>query len=122
MVHRELVPDVNGLEFALWLLGRRQRLQVSGNSMLPLLRPGDEVLVNFRVYRDRSPVEGEIVVARHPHQPGVKIVKRVIAVLEDGRFILMGDNKGESTDSRHFGSVALAQIAGKVVSLFARKH
>ena len=51
-------PELSNItlkEFVLWLLGRRQRLRVVGNSMLPLLRPDDEVLIDPRAYGGLRP-------------------------------------------------------------------
>lgn len=87
--------------------------------MLPILKPGEEVLVDTRAYRRATPRPGDIVVAQHPFQRDLQLVKRVNARLEDGRFCLGGDNPAESTDSRSFGPVAREQILGRVTSRFA---
>lgn len=102
-----------GWEFLLWLLRRRQRFRISGNSMQPLLKPGDEVLIA----PGATPVPGDIVVARHPFRRDVRLIKRVQAVVGD-RYVLTGDNPAESTDSRTFGPVAAEQIIGRVTSRF----
>lgn len=88
--------------------------------MVPLLRPGDEVLVDPRAYSQEPPRPGDIVVARHPTQVDLKIIKRVIDVTGDGRFYLQGDNPDptESSDSRSFGPVSLDHILGRVTSRF----
>jgi len=87
--------------------------------MLPILKPGEEVLVDSKAYRRVSPQPGDIVVAQHPFQRDLQMVKRVASQLEDGRFILGGDNPIDSTDSRSFGPVAREQILGRVTSRFA---
>lgn len=107
--HRELV---------LWLFGKRRRFRISGNSMLPLLKPGEEILIDLQAYRDTLPRVGDIVIARHPQKPELKIVKRIALVLEDGDCFLQGDNPRESTDSRMFGVVKRDYILGKVTSHF----
>jgi type IV secretory pathway protease TraF len=43
-------------------------------------------------------------VVADPRRPGHRLVKRV-ADAERGRLIVLGDNPGASTDSRHFGPV-----------------
>ena len=109
-------------EFLLWLLRRRSRYRVSGNSMLPVLQPGDEVLVDKRAYRKTPPMPGDLVVARHPFQKDVRLVKQVTAVDADGRCRLEGTNPLgviESSDSRGFGSVSQEKIVGRVTSRFA---
>ena len=113
-----LLPDSQLSDLCLWLLGRRSRLRVVGNSMVPTLVPGTEVLVNPRAYRAAFPQVGDVVVAWHPQQPGLKIIKRVTVVLADDRYWLSGDNPDESTDSRHWGAVARPQIIGKVMCRF----
>jgi type IV secretory pathway protease TraF len=60
----------------------------------------------------------DLVIAVHPHQPGLRIIKRVEFVEPDGRCYLKGENAIASSDSRQFGLVAADQIQGKVVCLF----
>lgn len=43
------------------------------------------------------------------------MIKRVVGVADDGRYLLWGDNALESSDSRSFGPVAPRSILGKVV-------
>lgn len=105
-------------ELFLWVLRRRRRFRVSGNSMLPLLKPGEEVLVNPNAYRRTLPRPGHIVVAQHPYRQDVRLIKRIAAVSEDGRCLLTGDNPIESTDSRVFGAVTVEQIIGRVTGRF----
>ena len=104
-------------ELLLWALRRRDRLRITGRSMLPLLQPGDEVLVNPRAYRRQPPEPGDIVVARHPNQD-LKLVKRVVVVRDDGDCLLSGDNPAESSDSRQFGAVPPSCILGRVTCRF----
>lgn len=118
--------------------------------MLPTLRPGDRVLVNRLAYRWRPPRRGELVVFRHPEQPGLHTIKRLIGlpgervalqdgqILVDGRtltdpfgaglgsypepfewwlgpaeYVVLGDNRAESRDSRHFGPLAAELVVGR---------
>ncbi|MBM3239678.1 nickel-type superoxide dismutase maturation protease [Candidatus Poribacteria bacterium] len=105
-------------ELLLWLLRLRRRFRITGNSMTPLLKPGDEVLVNPRAYQRMPPKPGDIVVTRHPYRTDLRLVKRVATVLPDGRCLIEGDNPSESTDSRSFGPVAPKQILGQVTGRF----
>lgn len=107
-------------ELLLWLLRCRKRFRVTGTSMVPLLRSGDEVLVDPRAYEQVAPHVGDMVVSRHPYRADVRLVKRITAILEDGRCLLGGDNPSDSTDSRSFGAVAPQQILGRVISRFPR--
>lgn len=116
-------------DIVLWLLRRRQRFRVTGTSMLPLLKPGEEVLMAPRRYGVRSPLSigaqpppypqpGEIVVALHPEKPALKLIKWVVWVEADGRCYLKGLNMEASTDSRSFGLVASSYLLGRVVCRF----
>jgi nickel-type superoxide dismutase maturation protease len=115
---KDELPASNIQEFILWLLRKRNRFRVTGNSMLPWLQPGEEVLVNFSAYQNSLPEVGDLVVAIHPHRPNFPIIKRVAVVRENGDCLLLGDNPTESTDSRSFGTVSPQNILGKVTSRF----
>src|SRR5258708_15791883 len=66
-------------------------VEVAGESMLPALRPGDRLLV-----RPGARIgAGDIVIARHPLQPGRLIVKRVTHRAGDGLW-LESDNQRPS--------------------------
>lgn len=86
--------------------------------MFPLLKAGDEILIDPNAYRHKLPQPGDIVVARHPYRTDVKLVKRVVSVFEDGRCQLRGDNASESAGSGSFGLVAVEQILGRVTRRF----
>lgn len=104
-------------DLGLWILRRRQRFRVAGDSMQPLFCPGDEVLINPHAYRQGPPQPGDLVVAYHPSQPALRLIKQVIYVDPGGCF-LKGLNAAASTDSRHFGLVPLASIVGQVICRF----
>ncbi|BBA79022.1 hypothetical protein RGRSB_0441 [cyanobacterium endosymbiont of Rhopalodia gibberula] len=105
-------------ELLFWLLRLRQRFCVTGASMFPLLKAGEEVLVDTRAYRRRLPEIGDLVVAKHPYRHNLKIIKRVVLVDKNGNCFLLGENKAESNDSRYFGFITLHHIIGKVTSKF----
>ncbi len=113
MVHRWVGEGL--VHLLLWLVGRRRRYRIRGGSMRPTLSPGDQILVDPLAYTQTGPKEGDIVVTRHLYRTDVWMVKRVVGVLEDGRFFLVGDNPDESTDSRFFGTVPRSLILGRVV-------
>lgn len=104
-------------ETVAWLAGRRRRVRVTGASMVPTLEDGWFVLVD----PERVPVEGELVVARHPERDdGLLVVKRVAAVESDGRLDLRSDNPDAGTDSRTWGPVEPAAIEGTVTLVLDR--
>ena len=83
--------------------------------MFPLLQAGDELLLDTRAYRTQLPQVGDIVVAYHPTEVGVKVVKRVTAVHSTHTLQLKGDNPEASTD---FDNIMVDQIIGRVTSRF----
>lgn len=96
------------------------RVLVEGESMLPLLRPGDQ-LVAVRPRRIRR---GDVVVVRPPGYE-VEMVKRVTGLPgetppETGRrlgpdeYLVVGDNPVGSTDGRVFGPVPREALLGVV--------
>ena len=85
--------------------------------MLPFLRGDDEVLVNLNAYRLQSPHIGDIVVAWHPTQPDLQIIKRVVGVGKDDRYYLRGDNSDPTQNSSFW--VHFSLIQGRVTSRFA---
>ena len=110
------LPSPSWHEWILWLLHRRKRVQVSGESMLPTLLPGDIVLVDTRAYRKTTPAIGEIVVAHHPYQKNLTIIKRIADITPEGRIVLHSDNPKGGTDSRSFGAINSERIIGRVTS------
>lgn len=116
--YRDELPNCSVWEIILWLLKQKKRFRVSGESMLPLLQAGEEVLIDIAAYKQKLPEIGDLVVARHPNRPDLIMIKRVTEINEKGYF-LTGDNYNFSTDSRSFGVVKLEHIVGKVTSRFA---
>lgn len=87
--------------------------RITGNSMAPTLKPGKIILVSKWLY---TPKVNDIVMIRHQ---GLDKVKRIQTV--STHFIkVIGDNTEESTDSRHFGSIPLTTVVGKVYTFNIR--
>ncbi|MFN7931387.1 MAG: nickel-type superoxide dismutase maturation protease [Blastocatellia bacterium] len=108
------IPQAGAKELLLWLLGRRRRVRVSGESMQPLLSPAAELL--YAPYVRRAPAPGDIVVARHPFRTDLLLVKILTALTASGEYLLHGLNPTESTDSRTFGAVPRHLLLGRITS------
>lgn len=119
MADSHLLPETGYGELLLLILRRRKRFKITGVSMLPSLKPGDEILLDPYIYHQQLPQIGDIVVTTHPHQKQLSIVKRIKAINSDGSYFLTGDNSIASTDSRNWGTIELSDFIGKVTSLFA---
>jgi signal peptidase I len=65
-----------------FLFGRRAVIR--GRSMYPTLAPGEYVLFDRFAYLRSAPRRGDVVLASHPSTPGMRIVKRVVALPGDG--------------------------------------
>jgi signal peptidase I len=113
-----LVATAAGILAASLVRARPFRAEVAGESMEPTLRPGDW-LVATRPWRLRR---GEVVLVRHPER-NLDLVKRVAALpgdRVDGRtlgadeYLVVGDNRGESTDGLDFGPVSRGAVLGVV--------
>jgi signal peptidase I len=94
------------------------RAEVAGESMEPTLRTGDWLIAT----RPRRLRRGNVVVVRHPER-NLELVKRVTALpgdrlegrtLEADEYLVVGDNRGESTDGLDFGPVSRGAVLGVV--------
>jgi nickel-type superoxide dismutase maturation protease len=79
-------------------------VEVTGPSMVPTLRNGDWLLVQYVRNAEADVREGDVVVLRHPLQQDLLIVKRAVERREGGWWVL-GDNTFVENDSREFGTV-----------------
>ncbi|MEU5398405.1 nickel-type superoxide dismutase maturation protease [Streptomyces sp. NPDC005963] len=83
--------------------------EVSGPSMYPTLKPGDQLLVHYGA----QVRPGDVAVLRHPLQQDLLIVKR-LAERRPGGWWVLGDNPGAEGDSRVFGAVPPELLLGRV--------
>lgn len=84
------------------------RFIVSGDSMSPALKAGQNVLIWSWFYEAK--VE-DIVVIEKNNKDMIKRIKKI----ENGKYFIEGDNKQKSTDSRKFGPIDRSEIIGKVI-------
>lgn len=86
---------------------------IHGNSMSPLFRGGEKVLVLRFIYILIPPRIDDIVIAIDPRD-GKYLLKRVHQI-KNKKIFLMGDNYLESTDSRKFGMIDASALIGKII-------
>ena len=89
--------------------------------MEPTLAAGDVVFVDVTSIERSLLNDLDVVVARHPQQPNVEIVKRVSFIESNGVYLL-SDNAEDPTaaDSRRFGLVPMDNLVGRVISKLER--
>ncbi|MBI4493749.1 MAG: nickel-type superoxide dismutase maturation protease [Chloroflexi bacterium] len=85
--------------------------------MAPAYRAGERLLVNRLAYVARAPRPGDVVVVRDPAQSSRLLLKRV-AARSGGSYVVLGDNRAASRDSRHFGPLRRREIIGKVLGRY----
>lgn len=86
------------------------RFKIADRSMEPSFKEGDYVIVNKLFTKLRK---GDVVVIRHPVTKTF-LLKR-ISKSSENKYFVMGDNKEESRDSRHFGTIGKNLIVGKLL-------
>ena len=91
--------------------GPLRAVLVQGPSMLPVLRPGDCLLVR----PGASARPGDVVVARFPARPGLLVVKRAVRREGGGGWWVESDNPAVTDDSRRYGE---AQVLARVVARY----
>ena len=106
---------------------RGRLMRVTGHSMTPSLKPGELVVVDQRAYAGRDPRRDEMVAARPQACGGRALVKRIAGLpneevqvagtrwrLGPDEFFLLGEQAGDSADSRQFGPVRRHELLGPV--------
>jgi Peptidase S24-like len=100
------------------------RAAVADHSMEPTLRPGDWLLV-WRGVRARRPPRvrpGQLVIAEHPAEPGLLIVKRATRQVADGWWLDAENLGAGATDSSSFGPVPVGCIYARVLLRYWRRR
>ena len=123
---RIALSTVLGLTIALVSTRLVRRYVIEGRSMLRAFAPDDRLLVESLTYRLRSPRIGEVVVLKQHGSNGRLDIKRIVAgpgstvmvgaeecVLASDEWYVLGDNLGESRDSRTLGPVKTKDIVGR---------
>ena len=98
------------------------RVAVAERSMEPALDPGDWLLT-WRGLNSSYPPRvrpGQLVVARHPAQPGLLLVKRAVRELTGGWWLESDNTAAGAVDSRMFGPVPAQLIVATVMLRYRR--
>jgi hypothetical protein len=97
-----------------WPLGR---VAVTERSMEPTLHPGDWLLTWRGLNPNRPPRvrPGQLVIARHPGQPDLLLVKRAGHELPGGWWVEAENTAAGAVDSRNFGPVPAYLIVATVI-------
>jgi nickel-type superoxide dismutase maturation protease len=82
--------------------------RVHGDSMLPTLQHGQIIVVRHWFVRPRP---GQVVIIENQ---GLSKIKRV-EKLRNNEIYVLGDNSGQSTDSRAFGWLPVQQVKGVLI-------
>jgi signal peptidase I len=94
-------------------------VRVDGSSMAPALRDGDVVVVLLRPVAARRIEPGDVVLARLGSADGpgsqqvIKRVERRLQGVESAFFVLRGDRRETSRDSRQFGPIPASHVLGR---------
>jgi signal peptidase I len=114
-------------------------VRVASASMAGTLLAGDHVLANRLVYGPRIPLvgarlpalcapePGDVVLFRHPDDPGLTLIKRcravegqevrldgALRVVPPGMLYVVGDNMADSWDSRDWGFLPTDRVLGRI--------
>lgn len=109
----------------LWIA---QPFIVSGASMEPTFDNGDYLIIDEFSYHFKNPQKGDVIVFRYPLDPKKFFIKRVAGLpgetieingrkitLGQGEYFVLGDNQGESSDSRVWGNVPEDLVIGRAL-------
>lgn len=102
-----------------------QAFRIPMASMAPAIDPGDQVLVRKWGWTPEEARKGDVLVFRVSQDHGRYYIKRVAGLpgdtVGDGVVVppahlwMLGDNAGDSRDSREFGPVPFADFVGRAV-------
>ena len=138
-----------------------QPLIVTGDSMLPTFKDKEQIIVEKLSIKYEDLQRGEIVVVKHPDNPKIFVIKRVVGLpgesftISNGKvyingneldetyltadattsgnsyigdadifelakdsYVLLGDNRSNSSDSRLWGPVAKDSIVGRTFMVY----
>jgi len=75
--------------------------------------PGDKITIDDgKVSRNGTQLDEHYVLAGMETQPGVVVLPESVP---EGKYLVFGDNREISNDSRYFGLVPKSELIGKVI-------
>lgn len=89
-------------------------LRISGHSMEPEFSDNDIVVVGKFPFVRLHLKKGDVVVFRYKKDLLLKRVKKI----DNGKVFLVGNNRGDSFDSRKFGWIKKSDVLGKVRKIY----
>lgn len=138
-----------------------QPLVITGDSMLPNLKDGEQIIADKLSIKFKDIKRGEVIIVTHPEKPQIFLVKRVVGVPKDtfkiingkvlinevlleepyidshsttnggnkikegeainlnkDMYIVLGDNRENSIDSRNWGTVSKTKIIGRAFIVY----
>ena len=109
-----------------------QAFRIPTRSMEPAVLSGDRILADKTAYRRMAPKKSDVVIFVYPDDRSKMFIKRVEALPGDtitmpdgtkqkvphGFIYVIGDNRENSVDSRHFGFVPLSDVVGKARQVY----
>ncbi len=109
-----------------------EAFKIPSASMEPAVLRGDRILVDKTAYRRLPPRVGDIVIFVSPDDRSRMFIKRIAGLpgnsvthpdgraelVPHGMVYVLGDNLGESVDSRSFGFLPLRDIVGKARQVY----
>jgi len=100
------------------------RVAVAERSMEPALCPGDWLLVwrGFTAARPLRVRPGHIVIAQHPGDVNLLVVKRAMNCRPEGWWLASDNTAVPAVDSRSFGHVPVGLIQGRVLLRYGRQR
>lgn len=115
-IQQFLIPAFYLLAITAIVTSEFKLVHIPSQSMSPSLIPGDVVLIDKN---PSPPSTGQIWLFHYKGQLGIKRLEK----LNNKGAFLVGDNRGESVDSRHFGYIAKDNLLGEAkLILFNPTH
>lgn len=88
------------------------KFKITGHSMEPTLKQNELIIISSIPYLFKNPRINDIVAIKSKEN---KIFIKRIKKITKNNYIVLGDNKNDSFDSRNFGPIKKEEIIGKYI-------